>query len=148
MYKMRIPINWINEYIIMYLNKPNDVTKAQRPSSIRCLMQLIFSSLDVNGAATDASAWNWKQHHFWWELLESNWYFRKRVVLSMIIVPLIRSTQCVQPMKREEKENEWIFNSSDFIRFEEKKIIQNVGHQKYLLPFRVFKQDKHASYSG
>lgn len=53
---MRIPINCINEYIIMYLNKPNDVTKAQRPSSAKCLMHVIFSSLDVNGAATDASA--------------------------------------------------------------------------------------------
>lgn len=69
-YKMRIPMNCINEYIIMYLNKPNDVTKAQRPSRIKCLMQLIFSSLDVNGAATDASAWNRKQRNL--RMLEPN----------------------------------------------------------------------------
>lgn len=41
----------------MYLNRPNDVTKAQRPSSAKCFMQVIFSSYDVNGAATDASAY-------------------------------------------------------------------------------------------
>lgn len=40
----------------MYLNRPNDVTNAQRPSNAKCLMHDIFSSLDVNGAATDASA--------------------------------------------------------------------------------------------
>lgn len=41
----------------MYLNRPNDVTNAQRPSSAKCFMQVIFSSFDVNGAATDASAY-------------------------------------------------------------------------------------------
>lgn len=41
----------------MYLNRPNDVTKAQRPSSAKCFMHVIFSSFDVNGAATDASAY-------------------------------------------------------------------------------------------
>lgn len=56
-YKMIMQINSISEYIIMYLNRPNDVTKAQRPSSAKCFMQVIFSSFDVNGAATDASAY-------------------------------------------------------------------------------------------
>lgn len=56
MYKIRMQINWMNEYIIMYLKRPNDVTSAQRPSSAKCFMHDIFSSLDVNGAATDASA--------------------------------------------------------------------------------------------
>lgn len=54
---MIMQINWISEYIIMYLNRPNEVTKAQRPSSAKCFMQVIFSSFDVNGAATDASAY-------------------------------------------------------------------------------------------
>lgn len=54
-------MNWIKEYMIIYLNSPNDVTKAQRPSKAKCLMQLIFSSVDVNGAATDASAFESEQ---------------------------------------------------------------------------------------
>lgn len=45
----------------MYLNKPNDVTRAQRPSSAKYLTQVMFCSLDVNGAATEASALNAKQ---------------------------------------------------------------------------------------
>lgn len=55
----------MSEYIVMYLNRPNDVTRAHRPSSAKCLTQLMFCSLDVNGAATDASAlnWNWKLNY-------------------------------------------------------------------------------------
>lgn len=55
-YNIRIVQNCINEYIVMYLNKPNDVTSAQRPSSAKYFTQVIFWSFDVNGAATDASA--------------------------------------------------------------------------------------------
>lgn len=63
-------MNWMSEYIIMYLNRPNDVTKAQRPSSAKCFMQVIFSSFDVNGAATDASAYSfWNQE----KMTESLW---------------------------------------------------------------------------
>lgn len=56
-YNIRIVQNCMSEYIVMYLNRPNDVTSAHRPSNAKCLTQLIFCSLDVNGAATDASAW-------------------------------------------------------------------------------------------
>lgn len=50
----------MSEYMVMYLNKPNDVTRAHRPSRAKYFTQLIFCSLDVNGAATEASAWNGK----------------------------------------------------------------------------------------
>ena len=48
-------INWINEYVAMYLNIPYEVTSAQRPSLITVDTQLIDASLDVNGLATLAS---------------------------------------------------------------------------------------------
>lgn len=57
----------MNEYMIIYLNNPNEVTKAHRPSKAKCLMQLIFSSLDVNGAATDASACSIKSFYYMFE---------------------------------------------------------------------------------
>lgn len=57
-YNIRIVQNCINEYIVMYLNNPNEVTNAQRPSSAKCFTHEIFWSFDVNGAATDASAWD------------------------------------------------------------------------------------------
>lgn len=60
-YKINIVQNCMREYIVMYLNKPNDVTRAQRPSSAKYLTQVMFCSLDVNGAATEASALNAKQ---------------------------------------------------------------------------------------
>lgn len=57
----------MNEYMIIYLNNPNEVTKAHRPSKAKCLMQLIFSSLDVNGAATDASACSINSFYYMFE---------------------------------------------------------------------------------
>lgn len=56
-YNIKMVQNCINEYMVIYLNKPNDVINAQRPSSAKCFTHEIFWSLDVNGAATDASAW-------------------------------------------------------------------------------------------
>lgn len=41
----------------MYLKRPKEVTNAQRPSSAKYFTQVIFCSFDVNGAATDASAY-------------------------------------------------------------------------------------------
>lgn len=61
----------MNEYMIIYLNNPNEVTKAHRPSKAKCLMQLIFSSLDVNGAATDASACSIKSFYYMFEFFIS-----------------------------------------------------------------------------
>ena len=40
----------------MYLNILKAVTKAQRPSFITSITQLMFATFDVNGEATDASA--------------------------------------------------------------------------------------------
>lgn len=42
----------------MYLNNAKLVTKAHRPSRIKCNRHDILSIEDVNGAATLASAWD------------------------------------------------------------------------------------------
>jgi len=39
----------------MYLKIPKEVTKAPRPSRIKCGTQVMLGSLDVNGAATEDS---------------------------------------------------------------------------------------------
>lgn len=41
-YSNKMVQNWIKEYIVMYLNKPNEVTSAHRPSRIKCLTHEIF----------------------------------------------------------------------------------------------------------
>ena len=43
-------------YSAMYLNTPNEVVRAQRPSLISFGMQEMFGMEDVKGAATLASA--------------------------------------------------------------------------------------------
>lgn len=90
----------MNEYIIMYLKRPNDVTSAQRPSSAKCLMHDIFSSLDVNGAATDASAYGHVNillfnFNFFFNFLESDNQMRNNILPSTV------NNQCEQPALRE-----------------------------------------------
>ena len=49
-------MNWIKLYRAMYLNIPKLVTRAHLPSCINFSTHVMFETLDVKGAATDASA--------------------------------------------------------------------------------------------
>lgn len=57
LYKISTVKNCIKLYMAMYLNNAKLVTRAHRPSNMRCFIHEISLLPEVNGAATLASAW-------------------------------------------------------------------------------------------